>query len=136
MTVNTPFPARPATPFWNPSGRFGMGDVVAMSTTAGTELDPVSGTGAQGTAAAPVGNPEYVCDDGSIPSSGLCANGNAATFYYIDPNGNWCTELVEGVCPAGEVVTEALATTTAVSSGTLLLIAAAIGAWMYFGGKL
>jgi hypothetical protein len=29
MTVNTPFPQRPPTPFWDPRGRFGMGDVTS-----------------------------------------------------------------------------------------------------------
>jgi|HubBroStandDraft_2_1064218.scaffolds.fasta_scaffold407602_2 hypothetical protein len=111
-----------------------MGDIAPLAMADGTQIDPVSGTGGEGTEAAPVGNPEYVCDDGSVPSSGLCADGTSATFYYIDPSGNWCTQLVSGYCPAASVA--AADTTSTLSSNTVLLIAAAIGAWVYFGGKL
>ena len=134
MTVNTPFPQRPPTPFWDPRGRFGMSAIEPLDTTSGTQIDPVDGTGGQGTSAPAVGNPQYVCDDESVPSSGLCADGSAATFYYIDPNGSWCTQLVGGYCAAGSAA-PAVAS-TGISSSTLLWIAAAIGAWMYFGGKL
>ena len=123
-----------------------MSAIEPLDTTSGTQIDPVDGTGGQATSAPAVGNPQYVCDDGSVPSSGLCADGSAATFYYIDPNGSWCTQLVGGYCAAASAAPAVASTYTApqpvdqqldgISSSTLLWIAAAIGAWMYFGGKL
>lgn len=85
-------------------------------------VDPVTGTGGGNLYAAPVGNPQYFCDDGSTPVSATCADGSDATYVYQDTSGNF---LVNDSTVAA-----------ATSSTSLLLIAGAVAALWYFGKGL
>jgi hypothetical protein len=86
-------------------------------------LDPVTGTGGGNLYAAPVGNPQYFCDDGSTPVSATCADGTDATYVYQDASGNF-------------LVNDSTVAATSTDSTSLLLIAGVLAALWYFGKGL
>lgn len=105
MTVDTPFPQRPATPFWDPRGRVGM---AGLGVDASSVLNAIT----QGSIAAQrsllYGQPGY--------GGGVCPIG---TIFNMDT----------GTCQPGGTVS------ASASSGVWILVAIGLGLYLFGRGQ-